>query len=153
MVYIIVALKAEAQAFVDKFKLKNYQNDHIKVVISGIGSKAMKEKTIEVLKAFDKKDKILNIGICGANENYTIGELIDARQEEIICVDYEMKNHKYSIVDMESAGFIEATMGIEESYIFKIVSDHFEPHKVTKDKSKQLIFNQIDEIMKRINNA
>jgi hypothetical protein len=51
---------------------------------------------------------------------------------------------------MESAGFIKATKDIKNSYIFKIVSDYFEPEKVTKDKAKQLIFNKIDEIMKEI---
>jgi hypothetical protein len=34
--------------------------------------------------------------------------------------------------------------------MFKVVSDNFEPHKVTKDMAKMLIFKKIDEIMKRV---
>ena len=151
MIYILVALKAEAQAFVDKYKLKNYKNDDFHVVISGIGSDAMCKTTTEILQNFTKNDIIINVGICGANKNYFIGQLIDARYEKITCIDYEATDAKFDIVDMESAGFIEATQDIENSFIFKVVSDHFEPQKVTKDKAKQLIFNQIDEMMKKVN--
>jgi hypothetical protein len=34
--------------------------------------------------------------------------------------------------------------------MYKIVSDHFEPHKVTKEKTKALIFNVIDEIVQKV---
>ena len=146
MIYIIVALKAEAQAFVDKYKLKNYTNGDMVVVISGIGADAMFRATTKVLQNFTKNDVILNVGICGASKKYKIGELIDARQHNITCVDSEVRDAKYDIVDMESLGFEKATKGIKNSFIFKVVSDHFEPHKVTKDKAKQLIFHKIDEI-------
>ena len=143
----MVALKAEAQAFVDKYKLKNYKNSEIEVTISSIGSEAMFQATTKVLQTFCENDIIINVGICGAKSNYHIGELIDARYKTITCIDYEATDSKYEIVDMESAGFIKATKDIKNSFIFKIVSDHFEPHTVTKDKTKQLIFKQIDKIM------
>ena len=150
MIYIIVALKAEAQAFVDKYKLINYKNGDFHVVISGIGSDAMYKTTTEILLNFIKDDTIINVGICGANKNYNVGQLIDARYEKITCLDYEAKDAKYDIVDMESDGFIKATKSIKNSFIFKIVSDHFEPQKVTKDKAKQLIFKQIDNIIQKV---
>jgi len=150
MIYIIVALKAEAQAFVDKYKLKEYKNNDIKVVISGMGADATLQTTTKILQKISKNDIILNVGICGASKNYAIGQLIDARYEQITCIDYEATDTKYDIVDMESAGFIKATKDVKNSFIFKVVSDHFEPKTVSKDMAKKLIFNQIDEIMKRI---
>ena len=150
MLYIITALKAEAQAFVEKFKLKEYKNEDITLFVSGIGKENMRNTTLQVLKNFQENDKIVNIGICGASLNYKIGQLIDARVEKITCVDFEVTNSEFSIVDMESCGFIEATKGVQNSYIFKVVSDHFEPHKVTKNGAKKLIFDKIDAIMREI---
>lgn len=153
MIYIIVALKAEAQAFVDKYKLKNYKNDSIEVVISGMGASAIAIAAKEVLKKITKDDAIVNVGICGASKKFQIGELIDAREHKIVCIDYEATDATYEIVDMESGGFIDATKGFENSFVFKVVSDHFEPKSVTKDMAKKLIFDQIDEIMRRVLDA
>ncbi len=146
----MVALKAEAQAFVDKYKLKNYKNENISVFISGIGKENMQISTCQVLKNFTDKDKIINVGICGASKNYELGELIDGMEKKITCVDTQISEDKFDIVDMESAGFLEATQNIQNRYIFKIVSDHFEPKSVTKDKAKKFIFDKIDEIIKRV---
>ena len=150
MIYILVALKAEAQAFVDKFKLKDYQNENISVIISGIGVENMKKETLNIVPKLNENDTILNVGICGANHKYKIGQLIDGSKDNITCVDYEVYNDNHEIVDMESAGFIEATKNIKNSYVFKIVSDHFEPNRVTKNKAKKLIFDKIDEIFKKV---
>lgn len=153
MLYIVCALKAEAQAFVDKYKLpKNKQNFQITLVVSGMGSKNMYEATQNIVKTMRKNDTIINVGICGAVKKFSIGELIDARDENLTCVDSEIsEDGKYELVDMESDGFIRATKEIENKYIFKVVSDHFEPHKVTKEKTKSLIFNVIDDINNIIN--
>ncbi len=153
MIYILTALKAEAQAFVDKYKLKQYKNEDIEVIITGIGADTMSKKTSQTLKKLSKDDIVINVGICGASKNYNIGELIDARYIDITCIDYEMTKDIYDVVDMESAGFLEATNGFKNSFIFKVVSDHFEPQTVSKDMAKKLIFNQIDEIMKRVKNG
>ncbi|MCD6432902.1 MAG: hypothetical protein J7L21_02565 [Sulfurimonas sp.] len=172
MIYIIVALKAEAQAFVDKFKLKNYKNDKICVIISGIGKENMHKTTSQVLKEFSNDDKIVNVGICGASEEFEIGELLSICVPTqsvgtrggtnlslapmlclgtLTCVDKEIGDKdRYDVVDMESAGFLQATKDIKNRYIFKVVSDHFEPKRVTKDSAKRLIFNKIDEIMMEI---
>ena len=146
----MVALKAEAQAFVDKYKLQNYKNKHISVVISGMGKEKMTKSTCKVVKNLVKGDKIANVGICGASKKYAIGELIDGFDVKITCVDDEMTDGGFDVVDMESAGFLEATKDIKQRYMFKVVSDHFEPRTVTKDKAKKLIFDKIDEIMKRV---
>ena len=153
MIYILVALKAEAQAFVDKYKLLNYKNECLHVVISGIGSENMYQATLHVVNQMAKNDKLVNVGICGACHNYEIGQLIDGFKETLTCVDFEISDKdKYNIVDMESDGFLKASLHVESKYMYKIVSDHFEPSTVTKDKAKKLIFDKIDEILNLVQN-
>ena len=77
---------------------------------------------------------------------------IDADNNTITCIDYEAKESKFDIVDMESDGFREATKDVKNSFIFKVVSDHFEPHTVTKERAKSLIFNVINDIISLIYN-
>ena len=175
MLYIVTALKPEAQAFVDKYKLNKtkYENitiftgEGIRVIVSGLGAINTNIAITAIIKNFkpSKDDIFLNIGICGASREYRIGELIEigsiiykeqmlilnsALNITITCKDSEVNNNSYHIVDMESFGFYEATNNINKRYIFKVVSDHFEPSTVTKDKTKKLIFNVIDDVMKRI---
>lgn len=152
MIHIVVALKSEAQAFVDKFKLaKNMQNETLSIHISGMGSKNMYITTDQVLKKMKEDDLIINVGICGADKKYKIGELLDAREIELTCVDCEISHNNYEVVDMESEGFIDAvSQSPYKSYMFKIVSDNFEPKSVSKDIAKKLIFDKIDEIMEKV---
>ena len=49
MIYILVALKAEAQAFVDRYKLINYKDEVMQIIITGMGSKNMYESTINII--------------------------------------------------------------------------------------------------------
>lgn len=172
MVYVTTALKSEAQAIVDRYKLKKskcnaytiFSNDTITIIISGIGTTNMKNATKTLLDNFDIKDEyILNIGICGASKRFCIGEVIEIdsiiyknhesvlnqnKQNTITCLDVEVSNNDHEIVDMESSGFYQAVKERKNVKIFKIVSDHFEPKLVTKDKTKSLIFDVIDDILK-----
>jgi len=152
MIYILVALKCEAQAFIEKFKLDSTtkQNENLSVVISGIGNENMYKTATNIVSKMDKSDMILNVGICGANKNYKIGQLLDEKDINLTSVDHEVDYVKYEAVDMESSGFKNATKDIKNKYIFKVVSDHFEPESVTKDLAKKLIYTQIDEIMEKI---
>lgn len=151
MIYVLVALKSEAQAFVDKFKLdSNKQNNVLSVIISGMGSENMFKAASEVATKMSSGDTIINVGICGACKKYHIGQLLDAESINLTCVDHEISSGEYEVVDMESNGFIEATKNVENKHIFKVVSDHFEPESVTKDMAKKLIFKKIDEIMEKI---
>ena len=153
MLYIICALKPEAQAFVDKYKLtKNKCNSQLTLIVSGIGSDKMFEATSKVVKIMTRDDIIINVGICGGDKKFSIGELVDAKNVKLTCVNCEISQDGiYELVDMESDGFMKATSEIKNRYIFKVVSDHFEPQKVTKEKTKSLIFNAIDDINKIIN--
>lgn len=155
MLYIICALKPEAQAFVDKYKLsKSKKNDKITLLISGIGKENMFIATQKIVEMMDKNDTIINVGICGGSKKFAIGELIDVKEHTLTCSDSEVSTcGEFELVDMESDGFIKATLHVENKYIFKVVSDHFEPHKVTKEKTKSLIFNAIDEILASIKSS
>ena len=179
MTYIIVALKPEAQAFVDWYKLSKdkldrftlFSNENIKLIISGIGVTNAREATQTLINYFDITDDdiYLNVGICGASKEYDIGELLEigsvVHQEqvysfkedkkEILCVDEEVSNDLHDIVDMESFGFYDAVIhspAIKKFYILKVVSDHFEPRKVTKERTKMLIFDLINNINTIIQN-
>lgn len=175
MIYIQTALKSEAQAIVEKFKLKKFiinsyttfKNGNIILIISGIGVQNTKKAISNLTNNFDIKvdDTILNIGICGANEKFEISQLIqisaisyknklvklnNATKNTITCLDYECSENQYDIVDMESFGFYEATKEMKNVKIFKVVSDHFNPQDVSKEKTKLLISSSIEEIIKHI---
>ena len=174
MLYIVCALKPEAQAFVDRYKLKKealgkykiFKNDSITLIISGLGVENSTRATQTLINHFDVTDDdvYLNVGICGADETYKIGELInvstivykgltyeisDSADKTIHCLNQEAVSNEFELVDMESFGFYQAVIhspAIQNRYVLKVVSDHFEPKKVTKEKSKTLIFNAIDAI-------
>ena len=174
MLYIVCALKPEAQAFVDKYKLtserldgyKLFTNSSIILILSGLGVENAREATQTLINHFDITDDdiYLNVGICGATQEYKIGELIDIStivyenisytltdsiDKTIHCLNSESTTDKHEIVDMESYGFYDAVThspAIKNIHILKVVSDHFEPRLVTKEKTKMLIFNAIDDI-------
>ena len=175
MLYIVTALKSEAQAFVEKYGLIKkssggytvFENNDIRVVVSGVGIESAKKAAASLLKNFliDSDDIFINIGICAADKRYKIGTLLNIDSiaykgekytlkksflHTITCSDEELFSSLYDIADMESFGFYEATKELENRYIFKVVSDNFEPCKVTKDGTKKLIFDAIDAVMKEV---
>jgi len=178
MIYIVTALKPEAQAFVDYFKLKKskldtytlFSNETIRLIIAGMGVANARVATQTLINHFDITDDDIfaNIGICGASKEYAIGELIlcgalsyhgmfyrfSTKGAMIYCVDKEIENSTYPLVDMESYGFYDSVIhnpAIKKFSIIKVVSDHFEPKKVTKELTKSLLFNQINAINKILN--
>jgi len=177
MTYIVTALKPEAQAFVDYYKLKKkrledytlFQNDNITLIISGIGVENSRLATQVLINHFDIRDEdiYLNAGICAASKQHKIGTLIecgailyegveysfDTQKALIDCVAKEISCPIYDRVDMESYGFYDAVIhnpAIKRFHILKVVSDHFEPQKVTKEMAKSLLFAKMQEIEKII---
>lgn len=173
MIYIVVALKAEAQAFVESYKLTKsslatftlYSNKDIRLIISGMGVTNARLATQTLINYFDitDEDHYFNIGICGASKAYEIGEVLeigtilyeqtpyifDENKREIVCVNEAMREAKYDIVDMESYGFYDAVRhnpAIKNFSIIKVVSDHFEPESVSKDGVKGLIIRALDSL-------
>ncbi|MEA3228622.1 MAG: hypothetical protein U9P38_06100 [Campylobacterota bacterium] len=178
MLYIVTALKSEAQAFVEKYSLKQeklgkykiFKNKNIILIIGGIGVYSARLATQTLINQFDITDDdiYLNVGICGADRSFEIGELIEIGSivyeeqnyeinrrisHKIYCSDEEVSTDNHTLVDMESFGFYDAVVhstAIKKSFIFKVVSDHFEPETITKDMTKSLLFNKIDDINKII---
>ncbi|MBU1659443.1 hypothetical protein KKG72_10410 [bacterium] len=178
MLYIITALKPEAQAFIDKYKLKKerlhrytlHTNENMKLIVSGLGVLDAMLATQALINQYDINDTdiFLNIGICGADSRFKIGQLLEISsiyykdamytlnensKENIVCLDHEASQNDYEIVDMESYGFYEATKhssAIKNIFMLKVVSDHFEPKKVTKEATKSLIFNVLEEVLKKV---
>ena len=174
MLYIVTALKPEAQAFVDRYRLKKerldgyllFKNSDMTLIVSGLGVDNARCATQTLINHFDiiDEDIYLNVGICGAKEKYAIGELLNistliykeleyklpnVQGKTIHSLDIEATDDIHEIVDMESFGFYDAVThspAIKNFYILKVVSDHFQPQKVTKEKTKALIFNAIDDI-------
>ena len=173
MNYIVVALKAEAQAFVDAFNLTKsklsmftlYANADMKLIISGMGVTNARLATQTFINHFDitDEDVYYNIGICAASNAYEIGEVLkigsivydemcfvfDGEKKELICLDEPADEAKYEIVDMESYGFYDAVKhnpAIKKFHIIKVVSDHFEPQSISKDGAKRLLFKNIEKI-------
>ena len=178
MLYIVTALKSEAQAYVDRYKLTKsklgkfvlFSNEEIFLIISGMGVLNARVATQALINQYDITDDdiYINVGICGASSIYEIGSLVEigslsyegisyafkSDKEEILCVDEEVKEHIAELVDMESYGFYDAIIhnpAIKNFHIFKVVSDHFEPKSVTKDACKKLISKNIDDINTLIN--
>ena len=175
MIYIFTALKPEAQAFVDKYRLKKeklnnftlYKNSKITLIISRLGVDNTKKACTFIINNYKLSidDIFINIGICGSRDNNEIGKLLEIGKinynneiftlnknikNTITCLNSEASDDTYELVDMESYGFYEILHKYNNLYIFKIVSDHFEPETITKEKTKTLIFNVLDEVFKRI---
>ena len=173
MIYIITALKPEAQAFVDFYKLKKlklydrviFVGDGVKLIISGLGVVNSREATQALINHFDVTDDdvYLNVGICAAHEKYKLGSVLEIgsvtyedltyvfekEKKTIVCLDEEAHTGVHQIVDMESFGFYDAvvhSLAIKKFHILKVVSDHFEPSTITKDNTKSFIFNVINDI-------
>lgn len=170
MIYIVTALKSEAQAFVDKYKLQksslhnftSYSNETLYIIVSGVGVHNARIATQTLINTFDitDEDAFYNIGICAAPKQFSIGSCHEIgsiiydgilhtfkdNAHTILCSDTPQTNHCDTLVDMESFGFYDAVThnpAITTYHIFKIVSDHFQPHTLSKDMVKALIFRNL----------
>lgn len=174
MLYIVTALKSEAQAFVEKYRLTKtnshgytvFEGEELRVIVSGVGVESAKKAATFFLENFaiSDNDIFINVGICGANKEHNIGTLlaigsiiyrgknykVSTAPHTITCVDEEVSQDFFDIADMESFGFYEAIKEMQNYHIFKIVSDHFEPESVTKDATKKLILSAIDAMMREV---
>jgi hypothetical protein len=175
MTYIVLALKSEAQAFVDAFSLQKsklsnfivFSNETFFIIISGVGVANARVATQTVCNHFDisADDIFVNFGVCGAQSEYEIGSFLEVGtllyngmryplEKEgvtLTCVDEACAQKELHVsVDMESFGFYDAVIhnpAIENYHICKVVSDHFEPHTLTKDMVKSLLFQNIQTLL------
>jgi len=168
---IYTALTSEAQAIVEYLKLTKidvhlYENEDVLLLVGGIG----KQRTIFSLKSILSKysfTKAINIGIAGCNnKEYNIGELISATSHSfedirilpIITVNLPQANYdilsqhsQTYLYDMEAEYFLQVVskyIDKDNIYIFKVISDHLDTKKPTKEFVKNLIKNRLNFIIK-----
>ena len=184
MLFIVVATKSEAQAFVEYFHLskkiidryKLYANNHITIIISGIGAVNSFNATKKLIKNINKPN-IINYGICGGSNSYNIGDTVYINQiiyknkkynlnkisnNSILCSNTQIYTDIYPLVDMESYGYylaLKRYTTIDNISIIKTISDHFSPESITKDGVKRLILDELKNnnilkelIIKKISN-
>jgi hypothetical protein len=159
MILIYAALQCEVQGIIEHYKLlktssnpKIYSNERMLVVIGGVG----KENTLNHLEYIYSNYSItrtINIGIVGAsNKNIPIGSIYNCTNntnilpyKKLITVDKEVTNNDISddiLIDMEGEYFLNYSLRYLSSsnvFIIKIVSDHLESLKLTKDEIKNII--------------
>lgn len=145
-----------------------YKGDGVLLLITGIGrSNAM--LALSALMGYripTKEDILINIGICGAPDTYLLGEALlihqimdpersyypdilyphPLRETGLVCVDTPVSSPSPFPVDMESGGIFQAAsrfLKLHQMAFVKIVSDHFEPHNVTKEGAIHLVQSHI----------
>ncbi len=156
MIYIQCALLAEASFLIAHHTLSKsddkqfpiYENETIKLIISGIGKVHAASATTYLLQKYSAKkgDKIYNIGTCtSSNDKQKVGELFNIKKiidyatdkvyhlnhegETLTCVDKAVDSHHSihtSLADMESSGFYLAAKRFikrEHIMIVKVISD------------------------------
>lgn len=135
-----------------------YRNDDTILMVCGMGKMNALMATSALLgyRIPGSGDILLNVGICGAPQTFPIGEALlihqilegerryypdilythTLRESAILCVDTPQSKPAELPVDMESAGVFSAAskfFKLHQMAFLKIVSDHFEPHSVTKE--------------------
>jgi len=164
MILIHTALLCEAQAVIEKYKLKLiqknpriYTNEKIVLLVSGIG----KENSLKNLKLIFKNYKIskaLNVGIAGCSDtNIPIGTLFCTNHHlpniahlPLKTVDTpKVKTQKHNsptLYDMEGSYFLSVAknwLNEKNIFILKVVSDHLDDTKPSKDFVKKLILKNL----------
>jgi hypothetical protein len=151
-----------------------YRNEKIVLLVSGIGktNALMAVSALLGWRIPKPEDCLINIGICGAPLTYEIGKVLlihqihdgerhyypdilythPLRECSLKCVDdAQTISHDYP-VDMESSAVFQAAsrfFKLHQIALIKIVSDHFEPERVTKEGVVELVrtnLSVIDEI-------
>jgi len=170
MILIYTALLCEAQTFIEKLKLKKisstpkiYADDNYIICIGGVAQKNTKNSLNYIFQNYNI-DKAINIGIAGCGDTtIKIGELFCTNRvldkiphKKLITSNTPVvKNSTRSLkhlelYDMEGRYFEDICsdhLEKENIYIFKIVSDHLQNTKLSKDFVKSLIFNNLNTLL------
>ena len=181
MIVFVTAIFSEAKALIEYFELQKvekkpfliYQSDNIALIISGMGKINSAVATTYISQKYSI-NKIINIGICGANDTkkeigslYSIKSIIDASSskkfvisdmgETLYTFDKIIKDKKLVkrgvLVDMEAFGFYSAASKFvdkKDIKIFKIISDYLETSHIDNDFIYALVKSQMDTIKFKI---
>lgn len=169
MILLHSALQCEAQCIIEKYKLKKtnsnpkiYSNETLLVLIGGVG----KENTLKNLNYIFKNytiSKAINLGIAGcSDQNTPIGaifscfnQLPNLEYKKLITVDTAqiINYNDNSLYDMEGSYFLEVLekyLDKDNINIYKVVSDHLNDTQLNKDHVKYLMYKNIKEVLKNI---
>ena len=141
---IHTALVAEAKPIIGHFRLtckakqpfNLYENEHMALIVSGMGSQNTKEALLHALSLYEPCVAI-NIGIAGCvDRSVAKGTLFCTTHKGLgmpfaSCSRYdgavqEALHVKTTLVDMEADTFLQTVPNTIKPYVFKIVSDHLE---------------------------
>ena len=157
MIYLITALDAEARAIIEHYRLKRvfplpytlYEGENTLLLVTGRGktNALMAVSALLGWRRPSSEDTLINVGICGAPNSFSIGEPLlvhqitdgerryypdilyshSLRETSLICVDTPQAFPCEAPVDMESAGIFCAAskfFKLHQMAFLKIVSDH-----------------------------
>ena len=181
MIYIVVALKVEAQELIKQYKLKKnilssfdiYESNNISLVITGIGRDNAIMATSALLSCNKpkKSDSLINFGICASpldigsilhinsisfkDKTFYPDILFETPFKESSLTSFEepIDNPYKTSVDMEAFWIYKVAQKFFKSssiFIIKLVSDNFEPSKVTKEQTLELINSNKNKIFEFI---
>ncbi len=184
MLYIICAFETEARALIDTYRLVKrqsqpfvlFESKEIRLIICKMGQQNAKEACEYLSQHYtlEQEDKLLNLGICAAHENYQIGSLLlvkslnnqdtkyelqtlDSGLTKVSCYSSEQvldKPSQSDIAEMEALAIYQSLSPYfqqENISFLKVVSDNFKPFKPNKQFIIDLIRKNIKEIQNHIN--
>ena len=167
MILIHTALLCEAMPIIERFKLKLdksekfkiYKNEQIWLCVLGVGAKNT-ANLAEILR-INSFNKVINLGICGCSDKgvkigeiFCINEKIEGfKTANLECVSSPQTTIEAMLCDMESDEFgrICAEFGVS-FLIVKIVSDHLNTERISKNFVYNLVKNQIKNIERILKN-
>lgn len=148
MLYIVIALSAEARPIVQMFKLKRvytlpytlFENDDVTLIISGMGIENAMMATSALLgyKPPTENDLLINIGICAAPQSFEIGEALlvhkITHQNHAyfpdILFEHPLKECDLTSVDAPVEGGVQTAVDMESYGVYKASSRFFKTHQM-----------------------
>jgi len=155
MIYILTALRPEADGLIKQYQLKKvkdkpfevFSSEKMKLVVSGVGKINAAAATSYILSDSDinynHEDFFLNFGICGTlKKELTVGEMflcnkvLDYETKECffsyILLEYDLEEETIQSIDHlhQKFDFLEALVDMEASSAFKISSKFLNTHQI-----------------------
>ncbi len=146
MIYIVVALKVEAQEIINKYKLKKnvslnfdiYENKNIYLVISGMGRDNALMATTALLsyKKPKKSDSLINFGICASV--LEIGTLLHINSISFkdktfypdILFETSLDDSTLTSFEEPMDGFYKTAVDMEAFWIYKVAQKFFKSSSI-----------------------
>lgn len=171
---VIERFKLKKNTKETKFSL--YESDDLRLVITGVGQINMAMAVAHICSKYEITNDtyVINFGTCAGNENgeYMIQKITEqetgrtfypdllirhAFEEATLLSGMTLSANKEcnDLYDMEAAAFYQSAVKYvwtDRISLIKIVSDSFEPDKVSKDQIRYLVEQQLDKLESYLNN-